>query len=171
MVAEDVQRMRRNGAGGHVDNSGKELSGNLIEVRDHKEKSLRSGEGSGKRTGSKASVNGACRTCLGLHLNDLYGVAEDVLCRLAGDVFAGRAPGIYILSHRAGGRDRVDGGNLGVRICNMRRSGITVHRQLLTGDLFSHKCYFLLFVIVSSVISYVLHCSTNSALCKEICEL
>ena len=129
MVTEDVERMGSHAARRNVDNAGQKLSGDLVHIRDHEEKSLGCREGGGQCAGCKASVNRACGTRLGLHFDDLYGVAENVL-------HPGRRPGVGQLCHNAGRRDGVDGGNFRKRIGNVCGGGVTVHR-----DLFS--CHFI----------------------------
>jgi hypothetical protein len=129
-----------------VNNARKKLAGDLIHVGDHKEKSLRSGVGGGKRTCCKRTVNGTCCTCLGLHLNNLNVLTEDVLRRLAKDVLVGSRPCVCYLSHRAGRGDGIDAGNLGERIGNVRCSGVTVHRNFLS---FYH--WFVLHIILKKL--------------------
>ena len=55
------------------------LAGDLVHVRDHKKKTLRRGIRCRESACGKRSVNSACCARLGLHLNNLYGISEDVL--------------------------------------------------------------------------------------------
>ena len=81
---------------------------------------LGSGVGGGQSTGGQRAVNGTGSTCLGLHLNDLNSVAEDVLT-------ARSRPLVNIVGHGAGGGDGVDASNLGKGIADVGGSGIAVH--------------------------------------------
>ena len=105
VIAEDVQGVGGQGTGGHVQDAGQQLAGDLVEVRDHQQQSLRGGVGGGQSAGSQRAVDRTGSAGLGLHLNDLDGVAEDVLLALSG-------PLIHVVSHRAGRGDGVDAGNL-----------------------------------------------------------
>ena len=135
VVAEDVERVGSYAACRNVNYVRKELTGDLVHVRDHEKESLRCGVGLGGRGCSERTVNGACGTCLGLHLHDLYAVAEDVSRALTEDVLIGRRPCVGDFGHRRGRRDRVDRGNLRERIADVRGGCISVH-----GNLFSCHC-------------------------------
>ncbi len=120
VVAEDVQRVRRDGACGNVEHARQQLACDLVHVRDHEQQTLRRGVGRGQRACRQRAVHGACGTRLGLHLNHLNGGAEDILA-------VSRRPLVDAVRHRAGRRDRVDARDLGKRIRHMCRSGVTVH--------------------------------------------
>ena len=120
MVTEDVQRLSSNGTGGDVKNCGQQLTGDLVHIGDHQQQTLRSGVSGGQSTGSQRAVDSTGGTGLGLHLDDLDGVAEDVLP-------TGGRPLIHVVSHGAGRGDGVDASDLGKGIADVGGSGIAVH--------------------------------------------
>ena len=64
--------------------AGKQLACDLIHIRDHKKKSLRSSIGRSKSAGRQRTVNSSGSSRFGLHFSNLYGRAEDIcltLCR------------------------------------------------------------------------------------------
>ena len=128
MVAEDVQSVRSDAASRNVDNVRKQFAGDLVHIRDHQKKTLGSGVGSGKSTGSKRTVNSTGSAALRFHFHDLNTFAEDISCRFAKDVLICCGPGIRYFCHRAGRRNRINGRNLREGIGNVRRGGVAVHR-------------------------------------------
>ena len=127
VVAENVQRMGSHATSRNVDDAGQQFACDLVHIRDHQQKSLRSGIGGGQSARSQRAVDSARSACFGLHFHDLDFLTEDVSCRLAENVLVGCRPGISDFRHRRRRGDRVDGCNLGERIGNVRRSGITIH--------------------------------------------
>ena len=93
VVAEDGQGVSRQGAGGNVEHARQHLTGNLIHIGDHQQQALGRGVGGGQRAGLRAG-----RAALGLHLHDLYRLAEQVLLAVGG-------PLVHVLRHGAGGCD------------------------------------------------------------------
>ena len=81
---------------------------------------LGSGVGGGQSTGSQGAVNSTGSASLGLHLNDLDGIAEDVLT-------AGSGPLVHVVSHGAGGGDGVDASDLSKGVADVGGSGVAVH--------------------------------------------
>ena len=130
VVTEDVQGLGSNGTGRNVKDAGQLLSGDLVHVGDHQQKTLGSGKGGGDGTGTERTVDSACGAGLGLHLNNLDLVAEDVLQACS-------APLVNGVGHGAGGGDGVDGSHIGECISYMRRSGIAVHRLFSSGHFLS----------------------------------
>ena len=120
VIAEDVERVRRDASCGYMENCGKQLAGDLIHVGDHKKQTLGSGVGGCERTCGQRTVNGSGGACLGLHFGNLDGRAENIfhaLCR----------PLINIVSHGARRGYRVDTGNLCERVRHICSSIIAVH--------------------------------------------
>ncbi len=132
MVAENVKRVRSNATRRNMDNAGKQFACDLVHIRDHEQKALRSRVCSGKSTCGKASVNGACCTCFRLHFGHLDSFTENVSCRFAEDVFIIGGPCVGHFSHRAGRSDRVDSGNFRKRVADVRGGGVTVHGDFLS---------------------------------------
>ena len=121
VVAEDVQRMGSYGTGRDMEDGREQLACDLIHVRDHQQQTLRSGVGGGQRAGCERAVHRAGGAGLGLHLDDLDAVAEDVEATL-------RRPLVNVVRHRAGRGDGVDAGYFGKGVADMRGGGIAVHR-------------------------------------------
>jgi len=120
VVTEDVQSLSGYGTGRDVEHGGQQLAGDLVHVGDHQQQTLGSGVGGGQSTGGKRAVDSAGSTCFGLHLNDLDGVAEDVLPACGG-------PLINVVSHGAGGGNGVDASYFRKGIADVGGSGIAVH--------------------------------------------
>ena len=142
VIAEDVERVRSYATSRNMDDAGKKLACDLIHVGDHQKQTLRSGVGGGECTCCERAVNGTCRTCLGLHLHHLNGVAENVSRGFTEDVLVGSSPCVGHFRHRRRRRDRVDGSNLGERVGHVRRGGVTIHGNLFSFN--SHVCVILL---------------------------
>ena len=130
MVAENIQRVGCNAAGGNVNNVRKKLACDLIHIRDHKKKSLRCRVGRCQSACGKRAVNRTRGAALRLHLDHLDTLTENVSCGFAENVFIGRGPSVGHFRHRAGGSDRIDCGNFRERVRNVRGSGIAVHGNL-----------------------------------------
>ena len=120
VVAEDVQRVAGHGPGGHMEYSGKQLAGDLVHIGDHQQQALGGGVSSGQGAGGQGAVDGAGRAGLGLHLNDLDGLAEDILAASGG-------PLVHVVRHGAGRRDGIDAGHLGKGVGHVGGGGVAVH--------------------------------------------
>ena len=120
VVAEDVQSLCSDTAGGHMEHAGQQLTGDLVHIGDHQQQTLGSSVGGGQGTGGQRAVNGTGCAGLGLHLNDLNGVAKNVLT-------ASGRPLVNVVSHGAGGGDGVNTSNLGKSIADVGGSSIAVH--------------------------------------------
>ena len=105
VVAEDAERVGGHRAGRHVDHGRRELAGDLVQVRDHQQQTLRRREGRGQRTGLERAVERTGGAGLALHLDHLGHDAPEV-----GD--AGLGPGVGELAHRRRRGDRIDGDDL-----------------------------------------------------------
>ena len=147
MIPKDVQRVRCDATGGHVDDAGEQLAGDLIHIRDHQEQTLGCRVGGRQRTGSERAVHGTGGTCLGLHLDDLDAFPENVSGGLAENVLIGRGPGVGHLRHRAGRGDRVNRGDFRKRIRYVRGGRVTVHRKFFS---FYHGIFLRLCEILST---------------------
>ena len=123
MIAIDVQRVGSYAAGGYVDHAGQQLAGNFIHVGDHQQKALRSGKGGSQGTALQRAMYGTSRTGLGLHLNDLYLLAEQVL-------FSIGRPFVRHLCHYGRRRDGVNRSNVGKRVRGVRRSVVTSYNTI-----------------------------------------
>ena len=119
VVAEDGEGLGGEGAGAHVEHAGQQLAGDLVHIRDHQQQTLRSGVGGGQSTSLERAVHGAGGAGLALHLDDLHGLAEEVLTTRSG-------PLVDILGHRAGRGDGVDSCYLAEHVRHVRRSAVTV---------------------------------------------
>ena len=103
VVAKDVQGVAGQGTGADVENTGKQLAGDLVHVGDHQQQALGGGVGGGQSAGIEGTMNGAGSAGLRLHLLHLDSRAKNVLAALGG-------PLVDIVSHGAGRGDGVDGG-------------------------------------------------------------
>ena len=120
MISEDVQCMGSYTSGRYIKYCRKLLTSNLVDVRDHQEKSLRSSIRCGQSTCCDGAVNGTCRTCLRLHLCNLDFLSEQILSSLG-------SPLIGVLSHRRRRCDRVNSCHFGKRIRSMSCGCVTIH--------------------------------------------
>ena len=82
VVAEDVQGLGGHGTGGHMEDAGQQLAGDLVHVGDHQQQALGGGIGGGQSARGQRAVNGTGGAGLRLHLDHLHGGAEDVLLTL-----------------------------------------------------------------------------------------
>ena len=120
MIAEDVQGMIRQRAGGDVEHARHQLAGDLVHVRDHQQQALGSGERGGHRARGQGAVHGAGSARLGLHLSHADLLAEQVQAAMGG-------PLVGDLSHGGGRGDGVDSGHVAERIGDMADGGIAVN--------------------------------------------
>ena len=94
VIAKDVEGLGRHRTCGHVEDTGKSLSGYLVHVGNHEQQPLRGRVGRREGTRAQRAMDGPRGTTLRLHLNDLDGRAEDVLEPM-------RRPLIHVIGHRA----------------------------------------------------------------------
>ena len=123
VITEDVQGLGSNGTCRNIEHAGQLLSSDLVHVGDHQQQALRSGEGGGNSTCTQRAVDSTSGAGLGLHLNDLDLIAEDVL-------LAGCRPLVHRVSHRRRRGNGVDGSHVRVGIRYMGGSGIAIHSLL-----------------------------------------
>ena len=102
-----------------MEHAGQQFAGDLVHVGDHQQQALRSGVGSGQRTGLQRAVHGTGGAGLALHLDDLHGLAEEVLTSAGG-------PLVDLLGHGAAGGDGVDCCYLTEHVGNVRSGAVTV---------------------------------------------
>jgi hypothetical protein len=67
MIAEDVQRVCRDGTGGNVEHGRELLACDLVHVGDHQQQALGGGEGGSHCACCKSTVHSTCGTAFGLH--------------------------------------------------------------------------------------------------------
>ena len=80
-------------------------TGYTVHGRDHQQQALRSSVGAGQGAGLQRAVHCAGRAGLRLHLDQLYGLAKQVLLAVG-------SPRIHVVSHGAGRSDGVNGSYL-----------------------------------------------------------
>jgi len=149
MVTENIKSVGSNTTCTYVDDVGEKLTCDLVHIGDHQKKTLRSSEGGGKSTCCQRTVNGTCSTRLRLHFNYLYLVVKNVL-------ETGSRPSICKLSHNAGRCDRIDCGNLGKRIANVRCGCVAVHGKFLSCHSFISPLFYLFnHIIITPKLNFV----------------
>ena len=121
VVTENVQGVARDAAGGYMHDGRKELTGDLVHVRDHKKKTLRCSVSRGESTGGEGTVYSTGGAALGLHFLYFYRLAKQVLDALSGHL-------VCDLGHRRGRGDGIDGSDFRKRIGYGCGSGVAVHR-------------------------------------------
>ena len=92
VIAEDVQSVCSYAAGRYVEYCRKAFTCDLVDVRDHQKKSLRSCEGGCHGTGNDGAVCGTRSAGFRLHLGYVYNITENVLT-------SGSSPLINMLRH------------------------------------------------------------------------
>ena len=131
LIAEDAERVRREGASGDMEHGGAELARDLVHVRDHQQEALRRREGRRERARRERAVDRACGASLGLHLDDRGNRAPDVRLAHGGELVAR-------LGHGRGRGDRIDRGHFRAREGDLSRGCVAVDHYLL--------CHFALFL-------------------------
>ena len=121
MIAEDRQPLRRERAGGDMEDGRRQLARDLVHVRDHQEQALGSGEGGGQRATLEGAMHRARGAALALHLDHVRDHAPDIRLAL-------RRPLIGQLRHGRARGDWVDRANLVDPVSDMRASLVAVHR-------------------------------------------
>ena len=119
VVTEDTEWVAGNGTCRNVEYRWEQLARNLVHVRNHQKKTLRSSEGGSERTCLERTVYSTCCTSLRLHFLYENCVAEEILATC-------NCPLIHVLSHWRRWSDGVDGSHLGEHVCYMSRSGVTI---------------------------------------------
>jgi len=101
VVAEDGEALGGDGAGGDVEGEREEFAGDLVEIGDHQQETLRARERGGEGAAEETAVDGTRDAALGLELGDFGDQAPDVF-------FAAGSPFVAGLGHGGGRGDRVD---------------------------------------------------------------
>ena len=120
MVAEDGNRVRADGSGSHVHDTGEHGTRNAVHRRDHQHQALGSCVGGSERARLQSAVHGTAGTCLALQLYELNRLAEQIL-------FAVSGPAVNMVGHRAGRRNGIDRSNFGKRIACVCGCLVAVH--------------------------------------------
>ena len=128
MVAENVQRMRRDRACGNVEHGREQFARDLIHIGDHEEEPLACGIGGGEGACGKGAVHGTRRAAFRLHFGKAQFLPEHVHSARGG-------PFVRDLRHRGGGGYGIDGRNFRECVSDVAGGGIAVNRHLL------HKRY------------------------------
>ena len=123
VVAEDAECVSGESSCGNVENAGEKFARDFVHIGNHQQQTLACGEGGGHRACGERTVNRTCRAGFGLHFGDFKHVAQYVFSALT-------RPFVAVFSHGRGGRNGVNCRNVGERIRDMRRSGITVDSHL-----------------------------------------
>ena len=92
VVAEDTEGVASESTSRNMEYRRDQLTCDLVHIRDHQEKTLASGEGSGESTCVECAVHSTCSTCLRLHLLYQHCLAEEVLATCC-------SPFVHILCH------------------------------------------------------------------------
>ena len=79
VVAEDGERLSRDGAGRNMKNSGGQFPGDLVHVGDHQQQTLAGGKGGGHGPGLQGAVHGAGGAPFGLQFSHQRYGAPDIL--------------------------------------------------------------------------------------------
>ena len=131
LVAEDGQRVRGHGAGGHMEDAGQKLAGDLVHVGDHEEQALGGREGAGERAARQTAVHRSGGSGFGLHLADVQRLAEDVF-------HAMRGPFVHHFAHGGGRRDGEKRRAFGEGVGHPGGGGVAVHGHF---ELCCHCCF------------------------------
>ena len=124
VVAVDSPHVLGHGTGGDVEHTGHLLTGNAEHRWDHQHQPLGRGVCRGQGACLQGAVAGTCGARLGLHLDNLHRLAEQVLLTLG-------SPLVHHLRHLGGGGDGIDGRYFRKRIGGIRRSGVAVHNNFM----------------------------------------
>ena len=122
VVAEDRQRVGRDGTGGNMHTEARQLAGDLVHVRDFQKQALRRREGRRQRTALQSTVDGASGTGFGLHFDHAGDRSPNVFPTV------GR-PRIRVLAHIRRRRDRINGDYLICTVGNRSGGFVAIHRN------------------------------------------
>ena len=78
VIAENVQRVIRQGTGADMEDRGRQFAGDLVHIGDHQQQALGSGERGRQSAGGQGAVHSAGSTGFTLHLGDTDRLAEQV---------------------------------------------------------------------------------------------
>lgn len=120
MVAENVQRARRQGAGRYIEDARQQFAGNLIHIGNHEQQSLGRRIGRREGAGFEGAVHRAGRAGFGLHFYQFDGLPKQVLFPLGG-------PLVHMLRHGRRRRNRINTGNIDEGVRRIGSSFVAVH--------------------------------------------
>ena len=120
VVTEDGNGVSTDGTCGNVHNAGEHGAADAEHRRYHQQQTLGCGVGGGERAGFQRAVHCTCCAGFSLHFYQLYGLTKQVFLAI------GR-PFIYVVRHRAGRSDGVDGSNFGERVGHVCSCFVAVH--------------------------------------------
>ncbi len=132
VVTEDRKRVRRDRAGGNVEDRRRQLAGDLVHVGNHQQKTLRCRKRRRQRPRLQGAMDGAGGTALGLQFDDPGNAAPDVdltLCR----------PLVGQFAHAGRWGDRVNRDHFGSPKGNRSNSFVAVDGEhLVHGSSWTH---------------------------------
>ncbi|KAF5042640.1 hypothetical protein DSECCO2_510510 [anaerobic digester metagenome] len=137
VVAKDGERVSGERARGNVQHARQHLTCDLIHIWDHQQQALRGGVGGGQSARLERAVHSTGGAALGLHLNDLHRLTEQILLAV------GR-PSVHMFRHGRGRGDGKDAGNFGKRVGNIRRRFVAIHDC----DIFCHIGALLISIVL-----------------------
>ena len=120
VIAEDRECVCADGTGSHMQNAGQTLAGQSVHGGNHQHQALRGGEGCSQSAGFQSAVTSADGAGFRLHLHQTDGLAKDVLQPV-------RGPLVGVFRHGGRRGDRVDRGDFGESIRDVRSSFVAVH--------------------------------------------
>ena len=120
MIAKNVQGAGCQSTSTYMEYTWKQLTGYLVHVRNHQQHTLGCSIGGGQCTSLQRTVHSTSCTSLGLHLNDVYLLAEQVQLTFGCHL-------VNVLSHRRRRCNRIDSGYISKSVGYIRSSSITIH--------------------------------------------
>jgi hypothetical protein len=121
MIPEDGKRMRCQRARRNMEYRGSKLARDLIHVRNHQQKPLRSCKRGRERPGLQRTVHRSRRAAFALHFNHVRHRSPDVLNSL----------GRPLIRHVGGGSDGINGDNFVQSIGDVSHRLVGIHRLKL----------------------------------------
>ena len=120
MVTEDGECVVCESSRCDVENAREQFACDFVHVRYHEQHALRGRIGGSQRTALQRTVECAGCAAFCLHLDDVYGVTENVLLAVSG-------PFIHFFRHRRGRGDRINSSYFCECVGNIRSSCVAIH--------------------------------------------